>query len=210
MSEFRSFFIGILVAGVVLGLIALALGAFSGDDDSPTARLLGTPVASPTAQSTLSAGSTAIPTLPSPTQAAPQATSDIQPTAEATATSEPVPTPDPVTIYVATIQPIVFDMDANVTYLTGQGSANPSGSTLSAETVKGLALRMQSASPPACLTTAHNILVQGALAASVAADQLIAALDQGNASLVSAALAGLGAARTTLSQGSTAVSNSAC
>jgi hypothetical protein len=181
VSEIRSFIIGVVVAGVLLGIVAIALGAFGGDDEDPaTARLLTTPVATATSQSVPDIGTTALPTLAATTQPSPTAepTEETapEPTEAPTNTPEPEPTADPVSIYVALVSPYVNDLLAQIDYLVGQGSANPSGSTQSAQIVQSLAGSLQSLSPPACLSSAHGTLSTGAGNASAAAGQLIAGL----------------------------------
>ena len=216
MAELRSFFIGVVVAGVLLGLVAIALGAFSGDSSDPiAARLLGSPVATSTPRVTPGPATTALPTLAPTTQ--PSATPDDAPTteptepaAEPTNTPLPQPTADPVAVFVATIQPIAGDFDANIAFVIGQGSANPTGSTQAANTIKDLAARMAAASPPACLVSAHDTLTQGANQAAAAADQLIAALSTNNSGLVQAAISSFGTAQGTLNAGSAAVANAPC
>ena len=154
MAELRSFFIGVVVAGALLGLIAVALGAFSGDSSEPVAaRLLGSPAATSTPRSTPLPETTALPTLastpqPSPTPDDAATTKATEAPEEPTNTPEPLPTADPVAVYVATIQPIASDLEANIAFVIGQGSANPSGSTQAASTIKNLASRMAAASPP--------------------------------------------------------------
>jgi hypothetical protein len=215
VAELRSFLIGVIVAGVLLGIVAVALGAFGGDDSDPTtARLISSPVATSTAQTSPGPDTTALPTLaattqPSPTTAA-TAGATTEPTAAPTDTPAPEPTADPVSIYVAVVSPYVTDLLAQIDYVVGQGSANPSGSTQSAGIIKEKAAQVQNLSPPACLSSAHGTLSSGSGSASASADQLIAALDSGNDSLVQAALSGLSSARGTLAQGAAEVSSAPC
>jgi hypothetical protein len=215
VAELRSFLIGVVVAGVLLGIVAIALGAFS-DDDGPrvAARLLTSPTAGATTQATSGPETTVIPTLAPTTQPSPTAEATEAPGAEPTAaptdTPEPEPTADPVNQYLAVIQPIVGDLDVNIEYVIGQGSANPSGSTQAANTILGLAGRMGAASPPACLSSANATLVQGANEAAAAANQLIAALSASDSGATQAALSAMGVARNTLGQGAAAVSSAAC
>jgi hypothetical protein len=115
-----------------------------------------------------------------------------------------------VSVYVGLASPYVADLLAQIDYLVGQGSANPTGSTQSAGIVKERAAQLQNLSPPACLSSAHGTLAQGAGNASAAADQLIAALSASNDSLVQSALANLSSARDTLAQGAAAVSSAPC
>ncbi len=216
MAELRSFFIGVVVAGVLLGLIAIALGAYSGDSSEPVAaRLLGSPIATSTPRATPLPETTALPTLAATTQPSPTlddaaTTEPTEAPEEATNTPEPLPTPDPVAVYVATIQPIASDLAANIAYVIGQGSANPTGSTQAANTIKNLASRMAAALPPACLASAHGTLTQGANQAAAAADELIGALSASNAGLVQAALSAVGTAQGTLNTGAAAVANAPC
>ena len=219
MAELRSFLIGIIVAGVVLGIIALALGAFGGDSEgAPTARVIGTPLASATAKATQRPVTTALPTtvatrLASPTVAAttPATTPTTQPTAAAaTSTPKPQPTANPVTAYVNAASPVVTDLVAQIDYLVGQGTANPSGSTQAAATVKSLAARLQGIAAPACLSAGHGTLTQGAGSASSAADQLIAALGASNNAAAQTALGNLSAAKATLNQGAAAIQSATC
>lgn len=211
MAELRSFLIGVVVAGVLLGIVALALGAFSGEgEEAPTARLLGSPAPSVTPRAT-EGPDIVVPTVaptevPLPTQTpVPES-----PTPQPTPTPEPQPTADPVSLYLAVAQPAVADLDAQMGYVIGQGSQNPGGSIQSAQIIKDKAAQLQSASPPACLASAHDTLVQAAVAASAAADQLIAALNDSNDSLVQASLANMDGARATLGQGAAAVSSASC
>lgn len=219
MAEIRSFLIGIVVAGVVLGIIALALGAFGGDSEgSPTAKLLpGSLTASPTVRATQRPATTALPTTAatraaSPTVAATTATTPTpqSTTSAATSTPKPQPTANPVTAYVNAASPAVSDLVAQIDYLVGQGTANPTGSTQAAGTVKSLAARLQGISAPACLSAGHATLTQGAGAASAAADQLIAALGASNNSAAQTALGNLSAAKTTLNQGAAAIQSASC
>jgi hypothetical protein len=213
VAELRSFLIGVVVAGVLLGIVAIALGAFSSDDGNRVAaRLITTPAASATVRATQGPETTVLPTLAPTTQPSPTATeaAAVEPTAAPTDTPAPQPTVDPVNAYLAVIQPIVGDLDANIEYLIGQGSANPSGSSQAANTVLGLAGRMQAASPPACLSAANATLVQGANEAAAAANQLLAALSASDAGATQTALSALGVARGTLGQGASAVSSAAC
>lgn len=213
MAELRSFLIGVVVAGVLLGIVAVALGAFSGDESEPVAaRLLGSPVASPTPGVTPALDTTALPTLAPTTQPSPTPAEGPteEPTEEPTNTPEPEPTVDPVNLYLAIIQPIVGDMDVNIAYIIGQGSANPEGSTQAANTLKALASRLVAAAPPACLASAHDTLIQAANESNAAADQLIAALSSSNDTLVQAALSSMGTARNTLGSGAAAVSSAVC
>jgi hypothetical protein len=219
MNEIRSFLIGIVVAGVVLGIIALALGAFGGDSEgAPTARVIGTLPASATARATQRPATTALPTTvatrpASPTVAAttPATTPTAQATASAaTSTPKPQPTQNPVTAYVNAASPVVTDLVAQIDYLVGQGTANPTGSTVAAGTVKSLAARLQGISAPACLSAGHATLTQGAGAAGSAADQLTAALGSSNDAAAQAALGNLSAAKTTLNQGAAAIQSATC
>ncbi len=213
MPELRSFLIGVVVGGVLLGIVAIALGAFSGDDYDPVvARLLGSPVATATPRVTPALHTTALPTLAPTTQPSPTQTDGTapEPTKEPTSTPEPQPTVDPIDLYLAIIQPIIGDLDANVAFLIGQGSSNPAGSTLAANTIKDLAARMASASPPACLSTAHGTLIQGSNQAVAAADQLLAALSASSGGLVQVALTAMATARSTLGSGTAAVSSAPC
>ena len=198
----------------MLGIVALALGAFSGgDNNGAVARLLTTPAASPTVRATQGPETTALPTLAPTTQPSPTATQAVateQPTAAPTNTPAPQPTVDPVSAYVGLASPYVADLLAQIDYLAGQGSANPTGSTQSAGIVKEKAAQLQSLSPPACLSAAHGTLAQGAGEASAAADQLIAALSASNAGQVQTALSALSVARGTLAQGAAAVSAASC
>jgi hypothetical protein len=213
LAELRSFVIGVVVAGALLGIVALALGAFGGDDSDPTsARLLGSPVPTSTAQITPGPDTTTLPTLAPTTQPSPTATEGptTEPTEEATSTPEPEPTTDPVSAYVGLASPYVSDLLAQIDYVAGQGSSNPTGSTQSAGIIKERAAQLQSLSPPACMSSAHGTLSSGASSASAGADQLIAALDAGNDSLVQAALDSLNSARGTLAQGAAEVSSAPC
>ena len=215
MAELRSFLIGVIVAGVLLGAVAVALGAFGGDDSNPTtARLISSPVATSTAQTSPGPDTTALPTLAATTQPSPTAGATegptAEPTEEATNTPEPEPTADAVSVYVGLASVYVSDLLAQIDYVVGQGSANPTGSTQSAGIIKEKASQMQSLSPPACLSSAHGTLSSGAGSASAGADQLIAALDSGNDSLVQAALSSLSSARATIAQGAAEVSSAPC
>ena len=218
MAEIRSFVVGVVVAGVLLGIVALALGAFGGDSEgSPTARLLGTPPASSTVRATQRPATTALPTTvatrpPSPTVAAtsPATTPTPQTTAAATSTPKPQPTQNPVTAYVNAASPVVTDLVSQIDYLVGQGTGNPSGSTLAAGTVKGLAGRLQGIAAPACLSAGHGTLTQGAGAAGSAADQLITALGNSNDAAAQTALSNLSAAKATLNQGAAAIQSATC
>jgi hypothetical protein len=213
VAELRSFVIGVVVAGVLLGIVALALGAFSSNDSDPVAaRLLGSPVATATARVTPGPVTTVLPTLAPTTQPSPTATEGpaAEPTDAPTNTPEPQPTTDPVSLYVGLVSPYVSDLTAQIDYLVGQGSANPTGSTQSAGIVKERAGQLQSLSPPACLASAHGTLSTGAGNASVAADQLITALSASNDGLVQAALSLLSSARGTISQGASEVSTAPC
>lgn len=218
MAEIRSFVIGIVVAGVLLGIVALALGAFGGDSEgSPTARLLGTPPASATVRATQRPATTALPTTvatrpPSPTVAAtsPATTPTPQVTAAATSTPKPQPTQNPVTVYANAASPLVTDMIAQIDYLVGQGTANPGGSLQSAAIVKEKAGQLQSIVAPACLTSAHGTLKQGAAGAGQTADQLIAALNASNNAAAQTALNNFSSAKSTLQQGASAVQSASC
>jgi hypothetical protein len=213
VAELRSFLIGVIVAGVLLGIVAVALGAFSGDDSPTTsARLLDGTEATPTPSAVPDVGTTALPTLAPTTQPSPTPAEEpsAEPTEEPTDTPEPEPTTDPVDLYLAIVQPIVGDLDANIAYVIGQGSQNPSGSTQAANTIKDLAGRMNAASPPACLSSAHATLVQAANEASAAADQLIAALGASDSGLVQTALSAMDTARGTLGSGAAQVSSAEC
>jgi len=213
VAELRSFFIGVVVAGVLLGVVALALGAFSSDDSDPVAaRLLGSPVATATSAATPGPETTALPTLAATTQPSPTPTEGPapEPTEAPTNTPEPEPTADPISAYVGLVSPYVSDLLAQIDYMIGQGSNNPTGSTQSAGIVKERATQLQSLSPPACLSGAHGTLSSGAGNASAAADQLIAALSSSNDSLVQTALSAMSSARGTLSQGASEVSSAPC
>jgi hypothetical protein len=219
VSEIRSFAIGVVVAGVLLGIVALALGAFSSEgEEAPTARLLGTPPASPTARATQRPATTALPTTaptrqPSPAASAttPATTPTSQPTtATPTATTAPQPTVNPAAAYIGSASTIVTDLGAQIDYLVANGSGNPAGSTQAANTVKALAGRLQGLTAPACLSNAHGTLTQGAGSAATGADQLIAALNASNQGAVSAALSTLSNAKSTLGQGAAAVSAANC
>ena len=72
------------------------------------------------------------------------------------------------------------------------------------------AAQLLNLSPPACLSSAHGTLSNGAGSASAGADQLIAALQANNPALVQTALASLGAARGTLAQGASEVNSAPC
>ena len=218
MAEIRSFVVGVVVAGVLLGIVAIALGAFSSEGkDSPTARLIGTPPASPTARATQRPATTALPTTaptrqPSPTVSAtaPATSPTSQATAAATATTAPQPTANPATAYANSVSIAVPDLGAQIDFIASAGSSNPSGSTQAANTVKQLAARILGLSAPACLSTAHGTLAQGANAANAAADQLITALNASNQAAVSTAISNLNSAKTTLAQGAAAVSAASC
>jgi hypothetical protein len=213
VAELRSFVIGVIVAGALLGIVALALGAFSGDDSEPVAaRLLSSPVATNTPRVTPGPDTTALPTLAPTTQPSPTATEGpaAQPTEAPTDTPEPEPTADPVDVYVAQVSPYVSDLLAQIDYVIGQGSANPTGSKQSAGIIKDRAAGLQALSPPACLASAHGTLSTGAGNAAVAADQLITALDASNDGLVQASLSAISSARDTLAQGSAEVSSAPC
>jgi hypothetical protein len=214
VAELRSFLIGVVVAGVLLGIVALALGAFSGNDNNgAVARLLTTPAASPTVRSTQGPDTTVLPTLAPTTQPSPTATPTpeaAEPTVAPTNTPAPQPTVDPVSAYVSLVSTYVGDLDAQIDYLAGQGNANPTGSTQSAGVVKDRAALLQNVSPPACLSAAQGTLAQGAGEASAAADQLIAALASSDAGGVQTALSALSVARGTLAQGAAAVSSAPC
>ena len=213
MAELRSFIIGVVVAGVLLGLVALALGAFSGDDSDPVAaRLISSPVATSTQDTTTGPETTVLPTLAPTTQPSPTVTEGPaeEPTEAPTETPEPEPTIDAVSAYVGLVSPYVSDLIAQIDYLVGQGSANPTGSTQSATIVQERAGQLQNLSPPACLSGAHGTLSSGAGNASSAAGQLIEALSASNDSLVQAALSSLSGARGTLGQGASEVSSAPC
>ncbi len=213
MAELRSFLIGVVVAGVLLGIVAIALGAFSSDDSDPVvARLLGSPVATATPRATPGLQSTALPTLAATTQPSPTPTEGVapEPTEEPTSTPEPQPTVNPIDLYLAIIQPIVGDLDTNIAYVIGQGSSNPAGSTQAANTIKDLAARMVAASPPACLSAAHDTITQGSAQAATAADQLLAALSASDDGLVQVALSAMGTAVSTLGSGAASVSSAPC
>jgi hypothetical protein len=203
----------VVIAGVLLGIVAVALGAFSGDDSDPVAaRLLGTPLATPTPRATPGLDTTALPTLAATTQPSPTVTEGpaAEPTEEPTNTPEPEPTADPVSVYVGIASPYVSDLLAQIDYVVGQGSANPAGSTQSAGIIKERAAQLQNLAPPACLASAHGTLATGAGNAAAGADQLIAALSGGNDALVQAALSSLTSARDTLGQGAAEVSSASC
>ena len=219
MAEIRSFVVGVVVAGVLLGIVAIALGAFSSEGgNSPQAIVIGgTPPASPTARATQRPVTTALPTVAatrqvSPTAAAtnPATSPTAQATAAATKTPSPQPTANPVAAYVSAVSILVTDLGAQIDYVAGQGSANPSGSTTSAGIIKEKAAAIQALSPPACLSSADATLTQGASSASAGADQLIAALSASNQALVSAAISTLTSAKATLGQGAAAVSAASC
>jgi hypothetical protein len=218
VAEIRSFIIGIVAAGVLLGIVAIALGAFSSEgEEAPQARLLGTPPASATARATQRPATTALPTQAptrQPSPAASATTPATSPTAQATAapsaTTAPQPTANPATAYTSSASVIVTDLGAQLDYLIAAGSSNPTGSNQAAGTVKALAGRLQGLSAPACLSSAHGTLTQGAGAASTGADQLIAALSASNQSAVSAAITTLTSAKATLGQGAAAVSAANC
>jgi hypothetical protein len=213
VAELRSFLIGVVVAGVLLGIVALALGAFSGGDSDPVAaRLLGSPVATATSAVTPGPETTALPTLAPTTQPSPTPTEGPppEPTEAPTNTPAPEPTVDPISAYVGLVSPYVSDLLAQIDYMIGQGSANPTGSTQSAGIVKERATQLQNLSPPACLSSAHGTLSTGAGNASAAADQLIAALSSSNDALVQTALSAMSSARGTLSQGASEVSSAPC
>jgi len=213
VAELRSFLIGVVVAGVLLGIVAVALGAFSDEDSDPiSARLLGSPVATSTPRVTPGPDTTALPTLAPTTQPSPTPTEgpEAEPTEEPTATPEPEPTADPISVYVGLVSPYVSDLIAQIDYVVGQDSANPAGSTQSAGIIKERAAQLQNLSPPACLSSAHGTLSTGAGNAAAAADQLIAALAASNEGLVDAALSALSSARGTLGQGASEVSSAPC
>jgi hypothetical protein len=218
VAEIRSFIVGVVVAGVLLGIVAVALGAFSSEgEESPTARLLGTPPASPTVRATQRPATTALPTVAatrpvSPTAAAtsPATSPTAQATAAPTNTPAPQPTANPATAYANAVAVVVPDLGAQIDYIASAGSSNPSGSTQAANTVKSLAARILGLSAPACLSTAHGTLTQGANSANAAADQLIAALGANNQAAVSTAISNLNSAKATLGQGAAAVSAARC
>lgn len=218
MAEIRSFIVGVVVAGVLLGIVAVALGAFSSEgEESPTARLLGTPPASPTVRATQRPATTALPTVAatrpvSPTAAAtsPATSPTAQATAAPTNTTAPQPTANPATAYANAVAVAVPDLGAQIDYIASTGSSNPSGSTQAANTVKSLAARILGLSAPACLSTAHATLTQGANSASSAADQVIAALGASNQAALSTAISNLNSAKATLGQGASAVSAARC
>jgi hypothetical protein len=204
----------VVVAGVLLGIVALALGAFSGgSDNGAVARLLTTPAASATVRATQGPDTTVLPTLAPTTQPSPTATQtpeSAEPTAAPTNTPVPQPTVDPVSAYVGLVSTYVTDLEAQIDYLAGQDASNPTGSTTSAGIVKERAALLQNVSPPACLSAAQGTLAQGAGEASAAADQLIAALSGSDSGQVQTALSALGVARSTLGQGAAAVSAASC
>jgi hypothetical protein len=218
VAEIRSFIVGVVVAGVLLGIVAVALGAFSSEgEESPTARLLGTPPASPTVRATQRPATTALPTVAatrpvSPTAAAtsPATSPTAQATAAPTNTTAPQPTANPATAYANAVAVAVPDLGAQIDYIASTGSSNPSGSTQAANTVKSLAARILGLSAPACLSTAHATLTQGANSASSAADQVIAALGASNQAALSTAISNLNSAKATLGQGASAVSAARC
>jgi hypothetical protein len=218
VAEIRSFIVGVVVAGVLLGIVAVALGAFSSEgEESPTARLLGTPPASPTVRATQRPATTALPTVAatrpvSPTAAAtsPATSPTVQATAAPTNTTAPQPTANPATAYTSAASVYVTDLGAQIDYVAGQGSANPDGSKASAAIIKEKAAAIVALNPPACLSNADATLTQGANAASAAADQLIAALGASNQAAVSTAISNLNSAKATLGQGASAVSAARC
>jgi hypothetical protein len=219
VAEIRSFLIGAVVAGIFLGIVAVALGAFDSESQAtPTARLLGgTPPASPTPRPSGSTAVTPIPTTAptrapvSPTAAATNTqAAEPSPTSGPTNTPVPQPTVNPIDAYVNSASPVVSDLVAQITYVAGQGSNNPAGSTQAANTIKALAARLQGISPPACLASAHGTLTQGASAASLGADQLLAALSSNNSAAVQTAISNLNAASGTLNQGANAIRNANC
>jgi hypothetical protein len=218
VAEIRSFVVGVVVAGVLLGIVAVALGAFSSEgEESPTARLLGTPPASPTVRATQRPATTALPTVAatrpvSPTAAAtsPATSPTAQATAAPTNTTAPQPTANPATAYANAVSIAIPDLGGQIDYIAAAGSSNPSGSTQAANTVKSLAARILGLSAPACLSTAHATLTQGANAATAAADQVIAALGASNQAALSTAISNLNSAKATLGQGASAVSAARC
>jgi hypothetical protein len=221
VAELRSFVVGVIVAGGLLVVVALALGAFSGEgEEAPTARLLGTPPASATARATQRPATTALPTIAATRQPSPAASASAttgpatSPTSQATAapsaTTAPQPTANPVTAYVSTVSVLVTDLGAQIDYLVGAGSSNPSGSTQAAGTVKALAGRIQGLAAPSCMSNPHGTLLQGAGSANTGADQLIAALGASNQGAVNTALSTLSSAKGTLGQGAAAVSSTSC
>jgi cytoskeletal protein RodZ len=221
VAELRSFVVGVVVAGFFLGIVAVALGAFSSEgEESPQARLLGTPPASATARATQRPATTAQPTIAatrpvSPTAAATSTPGTAtSPTAAATTaptnTPQPQPTANPVSAYVNTTSVVVTDLGAQIDYLVNAGASNPSGSTQAAGTVKALAGRLLGLTAPACLSTAHGTLTQGAGSANSGADQLLAALNSSNQSAIAAALSTLSGAKATLGRGAGAISSANC
>jgi hypothetical protein len=217
VAEIRSFVVGVVVAGVLLGIVAIALGAFSGDgDESPTARLLGTPPASATARATSGPLTTALPTTvatrppttPTAAVTAPATGTAASPTAAPSNT--PAPTQNPAAAYISAASVAVTDLGVQIDYLVATGSSNPGGSNQAAGTVKALAGRLQGLSAPACVASGHATLTQGAAAANSGADQLISALSANNQGGISAALNTLSGAKGTLGQGAAAIANAAC
>ncbi len=207
------------MAGVLLGIVAIALGAFSGEgEDPPTARVLGPLTPSPTARATTRPSTTVQPTTvatrppTSPTAAvtAPATGTAASPTAEPSNTPVPQPTQNPAAAYIGAASVAVTDLGAQIDYLVASGSSNPAGSNQAAATVKALAGRLQALSAPACLAQGHATLTQGAAAANAGADQLVAALSAGNQGGVNAALNTLTGAKGTLGQGAAAISSAAC
>jgi hypothetical protein len=220
VAEIRSFIIGVVAAGVAVGILFLALGAFSGEgEESPTARLLpgSTPPASPTVRATQRPATTALPTVaatravtPTAEATSPATSPTAQATATATNTPAPQPTANPVAAYTSAASVYVTDLGAQIDYVTGQGTANPSGSKTSAAIIKEKAGAILALSAPACLSSAHGTLTQGANAARIAADQLVVALDANNAAAVSTAISNLNSAKATLGQGAAAISAANC
>jgi hypothetical protein len=230
VAELRSFIIGVTIAAVVLGIAAVAFGAFDGGDGgSPSVTVLGTAtpartaVASPTRSGTSPAGTTGTPAL---TQApvntvAPTATRTQVPIATATATrvaqpTTPPATPTPAGTSVALYKQRLSDLSAQTNYALGQAnSPNPDdagwkqNSIAAAQNIQALASAINSAPPPSCAAGVHSTVSSGATQASSGAGLLISGAYSGDSTQISQAAGTLGSALQAIYAGISGV-NSSC
>ena len=230
MAELRSFVLGVVLAGVVLGFAAVVFGAFGeGSSKTPSVVLLTTPTpaeTTPASATGVSAANTPVapqntqPPAPSPTSPppatptpAPTNTAPPQPTVAPTAT----PSVSPSQVYVVGAAPVVNGLVSQVSYLIERANAPALEDSTwqqftnqAAQNVQTLAAQANSLSAPACLASAHATLVQGANAANAAANQLLAAAAAGNETQVTQAGGALSAANATIGQASSAIQSASC
>lgn len=238
MAELRSFVIGVAIAAGILGIAAVAFGAFGGDDDgSPGIVLLGSPAASdtqapaptrepsePDGESTQPPSLEETPTPEAEQEPEPEQEPDpeTEPTVAPTEVSEPEPEPtvEPVSdfaSYAASASPLTESLVGQLVYLAGNASApaidNPDWNAFTlqaAQAVTSLAGSINALQPPPCAAGAHGTLAASAGQASQAASNLIAAVNAGDAAGVSATAGALAAANQAVSDGVAAVNAAAC